>query len=257
MQIHQEELSDVNRYIEKKSHLTLEDHEAIFESYMKRVRKFATVNSNIEILEIGIGTGWFPIMCKAKGLSCKGLEISPRLVEYAREFGRRYRIDPDVEVANIETYDLGHERYDVIIASSVFEHVENWKETMRKVYDSLKPGGVLFFESTNKFSLVSGEFDFPLYGWLPDKWRYRLRVARQGPDIMNLGIDFHQFTYPLLRNVFRSLGFSRIVDRVSLADVDTIVSWWKRFLVRSARHFAFLRELVLLFAETTTFVCVK
>ena len=118
----------------------------------------------------------------------------------------------------------------------------------------LRPGGYFFIVDN---CLVSGEFDFPLYGWLPDKWRYRLRVARQGPDIMNLGIDFHQFTYPLLRNVFRSLGFSRIVDRVSLADVDTIVSWWKRFLVRSARHFAFLRELVLLFAETTTFVCVK
>ena len=251
-----QELSDVSRYIQNNCHLTLEDHQPKFEDYLRRVNRFRRVDSSAEILEIGIGTGWFPILCRAQGLACKGLDISPELVHYARCFGRRYGIEPDVEVASIETYDLGQESYDVIIAASVFEHVQNWEEAMRKVYEALKPGGVLLFESTNKFSLTSGEFDFPLYGWLPDRWRYRLRIARQGPEIMNLGIDFHQFTYPLLRRVFRKLGFTQIVDRVSLADVD-FVSPRKRFLVRVAKRFRLFRELVLAFASTTTFVCVK
>ena len=257
MQIHHEELSDVTRYIDNNRHLTLEDHRATFEAYIRRIGQFKMVDRSTKLLEIGIGTGWFPIMCKAQGLSCKGLEISPQLVEYTRAFGRRYGIEPDVEVGNIETYDLGLAQYDIIIASSVFEHIENWKEAMRKSYAALKPGGVLFFESTNKFSFSSGEFDFPFYGWLPDRWRYRLRIARQGADIMNLGIDFHQFTYPLLRRVFRDLGFRQIVDRVSLANIDAMASSWKRLLIRGARQFSLLRQLVLLFVDCTTFVCVK
>jgi SAM-dependent methyltransferase len=257
MQIHQGELSDVCRYIDNVGRLTLQDHEGMFESYLRRVSGFIRVDPSIQILEIGIGTGWFPILCKARGLSCKGLDISPQLVEYAREYGRRCGVEPNVEVANIETCELGQEQYNLIIASSVFEHVENWQEAMRKVYVALKPGGVLFFESTNKFSLTSGEFHFPLYGWLPDLWRYRLRIARQGPDIMKLGIDFNQFTYPMLRRTFRKLGFKQINDRVSLAHVDTIIASWKRFPIGLAKRFQLLRGLVLLFADATTFVCVK
>jgi hypothetical protein len=33
----------------------------------------------------------------------------------------------------------------------------------------------------NKFSLKSGEYAFPLYGWLPNSLRYKLRIAGQGP----------------------------------------------------------------------------
>jgi len=257
MHVYSEELSDVSRYIENNRDLSLDDHRAAFGSYLERVSRFKKVDGSTKMLEIGIGTGWFPILCEANGVSCKGLEISPQLVEYARQFGRRYGIEPDIEVANIEEYDLGQEQYDVIIASSVFEHVEHWHPTMKKVYDALRPGGVLFFESTNKFSLTSGEFHFPLYGWLPDSLRYRLRVARQGPDIMKLGIDFNQFTYPLLRRTFRNVGFTQILDRLTLAKPEKIISPLKRFLVRLGKQFRPLGELTLLFAETTTFVCVK
>src|SRR5207244_2759559 len=76
-----------------------------------------------------------------------------------------------------------------------------------RIFRALKPDGVFYFTSTNKFSLVSGEYNFPLYGWLPDRWRYALRTRRQGEDIMNLGIDFNQFTFPQLRRFFRKTGF--------------------------------------------------
>lgn len=257
MEVYQEELSDVCRYIDNNRHLTPRDHEATFESYLRRVSAFIKLDRSAQILEIGIGTGWFPILCKARGLSCKGIDISPQLVEYARECGRKCGVEPDVEVANIETYKLGRNQFDLIFASSVFEHVENWRDALSKVYDALKPGGVLFFESTNKFSLTSGEFHFPLYGWLPDTWRYRLRIARQGPEIMKLGIDFNQFTYPLLRRTFRKLGFKQIHDRVTLAKPDAIVARWKRLPVRLAKRFQLLRAPVLLFSDVTTFVCVK
>ncbi|MGA2770181.1 MAG: hypothetical protein ABSG26_05135 [Bryobacteraceae bacterium] len=55
-----------------------------------------------------------------------------------------------------------------------------------------------------EFSFVSSEYrGVPLYGWLPNALRYRLRVAVHAPDIMKLGIDFNQFTYFGLRRVFK------------------------------------------------------
>jgi SAM-dependent methyltransferase len=257
MRIHEEEPGAIREYIDKHRDVAIEDEEPTFQHYMARVTKFKNIDASTRMLEIGIGTGWFPVLCKVKGLSCKGLEISPHLLEYAKALGAQCGVEPDLELANIEDYDLGKEQYDVIIASSVFEHVEHWEVGLKKVFDALKPGGVLFFESTNKFSFRSAEFHFPLYGWLPDAARYRLRMAVQGPDIMHLGIDFNQFRYGQLRRVFKKLGFSRVVDRVELADLSTKTGW-KRSLLAAAQKSALLKTVMHTFiVEVTTFICVK
>jgi 2-polyprenyl-3-methyl-5-hydroxy-6-metoxy-1,4-benzoquinol methylase len=259
MRIHKQDLSDVTRYIENHRHLTVESHKAVFESLMVRLGRFSTIDPSTKILEVGTGTGWFPIMCKMKGLSCKGLEISPQLVEYGIGFGRRYGVEPDIQLGNIEEDDIGRSEYDVVVALSVFEHVEHWETGLQRISDALKPGGVLFFQSTNKFALTSHEYRFPLYGWLPDRWRYSLRRARQGEDIMKLGIDFNQFTHPGLRRGFERAGFSQVLDIIEMLDPDNLRDPrpWKKIVIRGLRWFAPVKHLALTFAPYTTFLCIK
>jgi 2-polyprenyl-3-methyl-5-hydroxy-6-metoxy-1,4-benzoquinol methylase len=259
MHIHYEELTDVARYIENHSHITLEDQTPRLENVLKIIRRFRKLDSESRILEIGIGSGWFQIYCRRQGLRIHGLEISPQLIEVARNFGNRYEIELELELGNIEEAAIGKETHDVIVAASVFEHVEDWKDGIRTVFEALRPGGVFFFDSTNKFSLTSGEFDFPLYGWMPNKWRYRLRRARQGEDIMKHGIDFHQFTYPQLRRAFKEIGFSKVVDMVDSKDVRLFRNdqYWKSFLVQVLQRNRPLKHLFLTFAPATFFICVK
>jgi 2-polyprenyl-3-methyl-5-hydroxy-6-metoxy-1,4-benzoquinol methylase len=258
MKIYREELADVARYIETHRNSGLEGKEQQFERYLRPVRNFKEITPETEILEIGTGTGWFPLLCKARGLRCTGLEISPQLIEMAMETGRRYGVEPDIELGNLEDYRLPDRFYDVVIASSVFEHVEDWRTGVRKVYRTLKPGGVLFFESTNKFSFTSGEYKgIPLYGWMPNSWRYTIRKKIHGEDIMKLGIDFHQFTHRCLRNEFQAAGFSRILDRVDVAEDQFVSSGFRRKVVRVAKGFAPARALALTFAEATRFICIK
>jgi SAM-dependent methyltransferase len=220
------------------------------------VTPFVKIGPETNILEVGTGMGWFPTLCKKNGLRCRGLEISPQLVEFAKQYGRENGVEPDIELGNIEGADFEPNQYDVIFCSSVFEHVENWRRGLRNVHRALKPGGVLFFESTNKFSFTSGEYQFPLYGWLPNRWRYRLRMARQGPDIMKNGVDFHQFTYIGLRRAFREAGFSKCYDRLDLTDPAKF-GGPKRALVSVAKAFPPAGELILFFFEGTTFICIK
>lgn len=257
MHIHYEELTDVARYIENHSHITLEDQKPTLENILHNVKRFKDLNGDSNILEIGVGTGWFQIYCRREGLKIQGLEISPQLIEVAKEFGRRYETELDLKVGNIEDTDIGYECYDVIVASSVFEHVENWHHGLKKVFDALKPGGVFYFDSTNKFSFVSGEYSFPLYGWMPNSWRYRLRKARQGEDIMKLGIDFNQFTYPQLRRYFKQLGFSTVLDFVDFKDLSRVSDTKKRLFFSSMKMARPLKHLALTFVSATIFICVK
>lgn len=259
MEILHKELSDVLRYIERHKDIKLEDQKQEFDAMFARIKQFKSVNEHTKILEIGIGTGWLPILCKKEGISCKGLEISPQLIEFAQQLGRRYGIEPDIEMGNIEETDIGTLEYDVIIATSVFEHVEHWQKGIKKVFNALKPGGVLYFVSSNKFALKSGEYNFPFYGWLPDRWRYRLRRYRQGEDIMELGIDFNQFTHFQLRRSFKNLGFSVVLDWVEFVDPNVLANpkSWKKIFLKILKRVRLLKPLVLFFSPATSFLCIK
>ncbi len=258
MKIHYEAPADVTRYIDLHRNIALDDEIQHFENYLRPIRRFKEITPDTEILEIGTGTGWFPLLCKLRGLRCKGLEISPQLIEMAKETGRRYGAEPDIELGNLEDYRLRGDFFDVVIASSVFEHVEDWRTGVHKVYSTLKTGGVLYFESTNKFSFTSGEYSgIPLYGWMPNSWRYAIRKKVHGEDIMKLGIDFHQFTHASLRNEFERAGFSRIFDRIDVADEEYVSTGFRRRVVRLAKRFGAIRSLALTFAEATRFICIK
>ena len=157
MEIHQEELGDVQRYVDKHKDIPLDKKEHDFDVLLRYFQQFRTIDGSLNMLEVGTGMGWVPIIAKKRGWKLRGLEIAPGLIEAGREYGRRHGIEPDLVLGNIETYDLGENVYDVIIANSVFEHVENWRPGLERLYRALKPGGHLFFESTNKWSITSGE----------------------------------------------------------------------------------------------------
>ena len=260
MRVHNEKLGEVDRYIrnfgQEQPSAKIPEYERIVR-YLEKARK---IDSNTRILEIGTGTGWFPILCQLNGLRCNGLEISPQLIEVAMEMGRRHGVVPDIQLGNVEVDDIGVEKYDAIVASSVFEHIEFWRPALTNIYRALRPGGALFFESSNKYMLSSrsGEFpEFPFYGWLPDRVRYQLRKVTHGQDVMKLGIDFHQFTYPQLRRAFRDTGFSKILDVIDLLDIEGR-NGIKRRVLAAARSFRPMRRLALTFlVDATTFVCQK
>lgn len=258
MDSHHDHLSDIERYIENHKRIPLSTKEPDFDNLMRYISGFKTIDGNLNMLEIGTGMGWVPAIAKQRGLKLRGVEISPVLAEAARAYGRQHGVESDIVVGNIETYDLGENLYDAIIANSVFEHVENWQAGLVRVHRALKPGGILFFESTNKFSPTSGEYPpMPFYGVLPDALRYRFRMMIHGADIMKNGIDFHQFTYPRLRRAFREIGFRQWHDRVALVKPENVSSPARAKVLRLCQQSSIIREVILTFFESTTFVCVK
>lgn len=256
MQIHQEELQEINRFIKNQTPYGVKGKARHYERYIRLLSLGRKIDANTRMLEVGTGMGWFPILCKANGLQCKGLEISPQLIEAALALGADMGIKPDIELGNVEDTDIGVEQYDAIVASSVFEHVEKWYSGLKRVHRALTPGGVLFFESTNKFSLRPTEYPLPFYGWMPNAMRYRFRRMVQGPDVMKLGIDFHQFRYSQLRRALYEIGFRKVLDAVDIAEPKRS-SGIKGTLVAKAKHNRLLKGTLLTFMDATTLVCIK
>jgi SAM-dependent methyltransferase len=258
LEIYHEPLSDVNAYLEKTGTWTIEGQRPEYDRLLRYVGHYHSITPQSRMLEVGTGMGAVPILAKLNGLNLKGLEISQQLIDHAKALGRAAGVDPDIELANIETAELGEACYDVIICSNVFEHVEYWYKGVEKVYRALKPGGAMFFESTNKWTIKSGEYP-PLlcYGYLPNWMRYQLRKWIHGPDIMKLGIDFHQYTYSGLRRDFKAIGFSQIHDILDFVDTERPKSNLKKKFLKLSQRSWFFRKLFLTFFPATTFVLVK
>ncbi len=246
-------------YLDERKETFLDEMQSEFNTVMKLIGQFKQITPETQLLEIGPGTGWFQIRWKQQGVACWGLEIDSDLAACARQLGQRHGFALQIEVGSIEATDIGIARYDVIIANCTFEHVRDWRRGLEKVAAALKDGGVLYFASTNKFSLTSGEYWIPLYGWLPDVWRYRLRRALQGDAIMGWGIDYNQFTYPQLRRFFKRVGFSRVLDRADVLNPDNLnnPTPLKKLVLKTLKKFNALKQPALCFSRDTLFICIK
>jgi SAM-dependent methyltransferase len=251
--------SAVVRFLEEDGRRPLDAYEERFGRVIRLVSRIRPVGPGTRILEVGIGTGWFPVLCAANGLECVGLEIRPELIERAQERAKQYGVKPELRLGSVEDADLEPNAFDVVLADAVFEHVENWERGLANVASCLRPGGVLVFGSTNRFALLSGEFYLPFYGWLPNRVRYWLRRILENPDVMVCGIDFHQFTYGGVRRALREGGFSRVYDIAEILDPQRLnhPAWWKVALLRAMRQSTVIKHALLTFWPTTELMAVK
>lgn len=97
-------------------------------------------------LEIGCGTGNFTEIFANTGANVTAVDLSPELLEIARKRGL-----PEDRVSFLEqpfeTCEV-HGPFDAIIGSSVLHHLEV-EVALRKIYELLKPGGILSFAEPN------------------------------------------------------------------------------------------------------------
>lgn len=259
MQVHLTSLSTAAHYLETEGRRPLETYENDFQKFVRLVSRFRPVTRGTRIVELGIGTGSFLVLCAKQGIDCVGLDISPQLIASARERAERHGVSLDLRLGNVEAADLEPGAFDIVKADSVFEHVEDWQAGLRSVAAILRPRGVLILSTTNRFWPLSGEFWLPFYSWLPNRFRYWLRQVIEGPDVMRFGIDFHQFTYPMLRQGLESAGFTRVYDVADLLDPERLnhPTWWKVALLRAMRRSPIVRRVVLTFWPGSEFVAIK
>jgi SAM-dependent methyltransferase len=260
-------MTDVQRfesmrgYVENQRALPIEDRQAEVDTELRRIGKLVPVGTGTSLLELGMGSGWLVVLAAQRGLRAAGLEHNPELAELTRERARVAGVSVDVKVGGIESYPLEEDAYDVVIANSVLEHVPDYRAAIETAYRALRPGGVFYFNSSNRFALRSGEYP-PLrfYGWLPFSARRRIRVKKEGPAVISSrGMDFNQFTYPGLRRTLKRIGFSRVVDIYDLLEVEDLnhPTRLRTTAMRAYKRFRPLKWLITTFSDGTYFYCVK
>ena len=139
------------------------------------------LRAGMSLCELGCGSGWMTRFAARHGLHAEGYDISPDMIEIARELAEQDGLDVRFEVADMEQLDLGH-RFDTCLLFDALHHSPRADLVFATAHRALKPGGRLLLAEPNwkhRFQgrEASGEYGVTELGYTPRRLKRLLREA--------------------------------------------------------------------------------
>lgn len=174
-------------------------------------------NKKLSILEIGSSVGFLQDVIKEKGHEVIGVEPSLNAVEFARKRGH------NTIHSYFEDAKVGGQKFDVIIANHVFEHIKIPENFLKKTHKHLRPkGGSLVLLLPNFGSLEAAIF----------KSRWRFLIPKE---------HYMQYTPTTLKHVLEKNSFEviRILTTSTVTGLGDYKKEYKRSLLSDPKRFIF------------------
>lgn len=99
------------------------------------------------MLELGCGRGELLRGALNRGWSAQGVEMTDDFIRVARSHGVA------IECSPIEKCKSLDETYDVVMLAAILEHLYDPMETLNRIKNTVRPGGLLFIDVPNEASL--------------------------------------------------------------------------------------------------------
>jgi 2-polyprenyl-3-methyl-5-hydroxy-6-metoxy-1,4-benzoquinol methylase len=112
------------------------------------VKKVASTRKPGRALDIAMGQGRNAIWLAKAGWTVSGYDLSGEALRQANAGASAAGVKIETRLASHDEYDLGQPQWDLIVMSFAFTNLSD-AAYMRKVWDSLQPGGVLVIEGFN------------------------------------------------------------------------------------------------------------
>ena len=131
------------------------------------------------LCELGCGSGWISRLAARHGVKAEGYDISPDMIEIAREQAAEEGLDVRYETGDMEQLDLGR-RFDTCLLYDALHHSPRADLVLASARRALKPGGrVLLAEPnwTQRFEgrKAVGEYGVTELGYTPHRLKRILR----------------------------------------------------------------------------------
>lgn len=178
--------------VDKRSWITRLRHQL----YSRRFRHplhYLADRPSIDLLDVGCGDGWqldlYRLAAKDR-IRTTGVEIRREVCDVARAKGH------EVFCGRFEEVDLP-QRFDMVNLSQVIEHVAEPRAVVRRIYEVLRPGGILVLETPNTDTLDWRWFRSGAWGayHIPRHWTFfdpaSLRRLVESVGFESLELSFH------------------------------------------------------------------
>ena len=117
----------------------------------------------MRFVELGCGSGWLTRFAARHGLDAHGYDISPPMIEIAREQAAAENVDAEFDVADYEALDLEHQ-FDACVTYDALHHSPRPDLVIASAHRALKPGGLLLVSEPNWKQRYQGRNASTAYG---------------------------------------------------------------------------------------------
>ncbi|MDB5511996.1 MAG: bifunctional 3-demethylubiquinol 3-O-methyltransferase/2-polyprenyl-6-hydroxyphenol methylase [Enterovirga sp.] len=124
----------------------------------------------LSLLDVGCGAGLISEPMARLGAAVTGLDPAARNIEVARRHAQAAELSIDYRTDTVETVAAGGQRFEVVLAMEVVEHVPDMPAFVAACGAALAPGGLLLLATINRtlrsfaLAIVGAEY---VLRWLP------------------------------------------------------------------------------------------
>ena len=118
--------------------LAFRNHWSLFNKFMKS----PMYNGGKRVLEVGCGRGSLSAYFSDAGFDCTLVDLSPDVVDIAREIFSRNRLSAEFRVGDAYALDLKDGSFDLVFSIGVFEHFEDIRTPIQEQVRILDKGGL-------------------------------------------------------------------------------------------------------------------
>lgn len=181
-------------------------------SYFKTDAKILDVGSS-QGLTLGYLAQVFP--------DIQGIDVDQEAIQTALQRLKRLGLKNKISHYNGDKLPFKNESFDGIIATEVFEHVDNRDKFIKELARVLKPEGVLVISSPNKLYPIECEFHLPFLSYLPKK------AADMYVRLSGRGLSYDHINHPTYNSFCNSVGRHFTIKDITL---DMIRNYNKYYL---------------------------
>ncbi len=162
----------------------LETHKKFIKSYIEP--HCSTLKT---FFEIGAGMAHFLQAAKELGYDVDGLEIGEVAVQKAKE-----KFDITLRLGDFELLDITElqGKFDCIYAGDVFEHMRNPAVVVEKMFQMLRPNGIVVIKIPGTFNLLSSKIASTIFS-----------ITNKSKKLPDKPYHLYEFTTKTIKAIFR------------------------------------------------------
>ena len=204
--------------------------EAITTGTAAQLVKHASITAGQRVLDVGCGTGVVAITAARKGARVTGLDLTPELLERARENARIAQVDVEWHEGDAEQLPFGDGAFDVVVSQFGHMFAPRPEVAVSEMLRVLQRGGTIAFSTWppelfigRTFAMVARYMPAPPPGVAPPPLWGDPNVIRErlGSAVTDLLFDRARMTVPALSPQHYRANFERTAGPVRKL-VDTL-----------------------------------
>ncbi len=227
--------------------------EALTTPAAARLVKHANVRAGQEVLDVGCGTGVVAITAARLGAKARGVDLTPELLERARENARIAGLAIDFSEGDVEALSFEDATFDVVLSQFGHMFAPRPDVAVTEMLRVLKPGGTIAFATWppelligHSFRLVSKYMPPPPPGVSPPPAWGDVAIVRErlGSAVRDILFDRACMLFPALSvqnyrdQIERTAGpMLKVVESLSASDPARLGEFRREYEALAAPYF--------------------